>query len=362
MRRPRATLRPSDLPLWQVGLPLWQVGLPLRLAGVAVWLGLGGLLAGAVDYQGVWAVEAGPGLVVDRPESPHPGATLRVRPAGTGPVTSQVRAVLEWPDQTFDGVQLLVATGFDPKRVHARLRIDGELAALLEPTTNRAIDLNQAGHRLELEVVVQEAAPKGWEVQISRLVLRKTGFRVLYSHDAAGLIGWVEGPGRVRLGVDPDWAELGWPLAGSLTLQREPPGGVQGLGFRVMSALPHAGLQARASVDGLPLELFDGPAVVAQPRTYAVAGQNAEVSLRATVASPGQKSWTITFDDLDFGMPVAEPGSATASEPSAPGSGMAGGCTAGTPGQPAGVALLAVLAIAAWILRRRVEEAPCCMD
>jgi hypothetical protein len=334
----------------------WSIG--LLVAGVLV----AAPAAAAPLWLGPWLVDPPPpqGLAVTRPDTGVPGASLRVAPTGKGPAVGLVRATFDFVDTDFDSGHAVIELAAAPTAVHAQVRVDGQVVAM-QTVAGRATLALPHGRRVILEVQALDATQTAWNVTLHGLVFHKSGWTLVYSHDMAGLRAVAEGPDAVRLAVDPDWAELGWPLAGTVAATRQLRGRV--LTGNIGKTLPDAGMQALLSVD-------DVPRLVPQAGALALdvtGGRELAVILHAAAAMPGKAKWHVELTQLRLDdAAVADP---TAPTPTAAGDvaplGLASGCAAARgPGASAAGLLLALagLAVACWRRARRGGTATCSVD
>lgn len=300
------------------------------LAGAAAAAILGGA---APRYEGIWSLEADESVGVSFPAADVPGATIRV---ANGAGTARVSTAFD--DNPFDGVRLTARTALDPLLVHAELRIDGERVAAFEApgVVEADVDVPVAGDVFTLVVETGAEPPKGWSIELVGITFRRGGYDVLYSHDCAGLDVRLED--GVRFAVDRDWAELGWPLAGSVGVARARPEGAERLAYTLRPSLPAGLFRLRVGVDGEPLALYlpDDEAPVSA--TFPLAGGAREVQLSMAVMSPvqGDAAWQASFGELHFDAPAAAPPAAAS-----------GGCSAGPQGALAAPWLLLSLLLLA---------------
>lgn len=333
--------------------------MPRRWLGLLVVLGL--LSAPTVQaaplWLGPWLVDPQPppGLAVSRPATGVPGASLRVAPSAKGPPVGLVRATFEFVDAEFDGGSALVELAAAPTAVHAQVKVDGQVVAVLSKSGTHPV-LLPAGRRVMLELQALDATATGWQVTLHGLVVTKAGWTLTYSHDMAGLRAVVVAPDAVVLRVDPDWAELGWPLAGTVAASRTLAG--RTLTAEVTQTLPPGTLQSLLSVDDVPF-LVPQPG----PLTLKLAdGAKLALLLHAKAEVPGQAHWQVGLRHLrldDAALAVATPGTTTptAADPVAGGR-RPGGCVARPAGSslnsganavvPQLVVALAGLAVACW--------------
>jgi hypothetical protein len=320
------------------------------------------------EYLGLWVVQQAPNLTVSFPAADELGSTVRVVPTGEANVTAVTRAEIPFFENGFEKVRMHVLYELDPTKVHARITIDGKPAELLDGTgpQDRVLELAMAGSTLGVEIQTTDAAPTGWSVQVQGVGFDRNGWTFWYSPDCAGLAGWAEADDRLRLGVDPDWGELEWPLTGSLTVARKPQGGVDSLAFTYAQQLPGAGLVVRASLDGLPLELFASgllePAAFTWPEAK---GQQVEFTLRAYDAVAANPTWQAVVADLradpnalppspdSFSWEFQLPGDATATGATAPPPTSAGCTVSATVPTPNSVLVLLFAACAVLAAARR---------
>ncbi len=326
------------------------------------------------EYLGLWVVQQAPNLTVSFPAADELGSAVRIAPAGEANVTALTRASIPFFENGFEKVRMHVLYELDPSKVHARITIDGKPAELLDGTgpQDRVLALTTAGSTLGVEVQATDATPSGWSVQVQGVGFDRNGWTFWYSPDCAGLAGWAEADDRLRLGVDPDWGELEWPLVGSLTVTRKPQGGVDSLAFTYAQQLPGAGLVVRAGLDGLPLELFAPGALDPAAYTWPDAkGQQVEFTLHAYDALGADPTWQAVVADLrcnpnatppspdsfswEFQLPGdATPTGATASP--APSGGCTAATTAAAPNSLFALLFAACIALATARRRRPVSS------
>lgn len=270
-------------------------------------------LCGAVSYEGLWAVEVEEGVAaeVTRPDLGVPGAAVRVAPDGSGPVTGVITATLDLSLNGFDGATLQVAWDADPAAVHGQLLVDGAVAAVLDaaPGAEAELTVPEGGDRLALRVVAEEAAPEGWSVTLYGIRVEREGFEVVFSHDAAGLDVWVEAQDRLRFGVDPDWAELEWDVAGSVAAIRTPDGGVEAVSMTLLNSLPAGLFWARAGVDGEPILVLEpGSGGMNEAVTVPhVSGRSFDFAVGVVQPLPGESTWSLVVGGLLFEEPAQAP-------------------------------------------------------
>lgn len=320
--------------------------------------------AGATTWTGMWGLdaEALSGVAVTYPSTGEPGSAVRVAPDGTGPGSGHLVAWLDATLLGFDGVHVTVDRDLDPSLVHAQVRVDGAVIAVLDLATPSVETLSwgEPGTRLELEVLLDGAPSEGWHVELRGIRLDRGGFEVAWSPDAAGLDAWIEAPDRVRFGMDPDRAELGWPVAGSVTVSYAPPGGVSRVAAEVSGDLPEATFRARVGVDGEAVSVFDpGTDGVSKVEDAGVSGARLELTFGVLAPAPPDADWSLTFDDLrwnDDPSPEPETGGGGGPGPD-PGGGAGspvsnGGGASGSAGGGCGASrgMEALVWLAGWLL------------
>lgn len=285
-------------------------------------------------WLGPWMIDPAPpaGLLVTRPPGDTPGATLRLAPQGDAPISGNVSATFDFVDQPFDGGSLLAELSAPATAVQAQLRVDDQWLVNLAagPTATAAFG---PGRRLTLAVQLQGAAPQGWHLTLRGLQFQQHGWRLIYGHDAQGLRVRARAADALVLGADPDWAELGWPVAGSVAASRLLTG--QRVRGQLHSALPAQGLKALVSLDDVP-HLAAANGAFALPLGGA---RRFGLSLHAAAAQPADAAWQVELSQLQVDDAAS-----------------AGGCAvrgAATPAATSALAL-AVAAVASW--RRRFKR------
>jgi len=287
-------------------------------------------------WLGPWSVEAPATFLVGAPPSPLPGATLAITPAGKAPITGALLATVVLLDDRFGAASLRVLGAFDPSRVQVRVLLDGDpVAALVPASLPDSLSLTAPDEKgaktLTLELVAKEAPPSGWSVAVEGVTFEVGSWRLLYSPDASGWAPRVFGDDHVRIGVDPDWAELGWKLAGSVALTRAIDGGAGPVRLAYEQVFPDAGLLARLGADGSPWTVF-APGVIASTALEFEPGgaRRLELSARAQPALKAKVEWFCDVSALALGGGTGEslPGHPTATGPGAGGGASESGCSA----------------------------------
>ncbi len=273
-------------------------GIPLALAA-PVWLGPWRLDA-AVPAE----------LVVTRPDLGLPGATLRIEPTGLGLVTTQLQATFDLVDRDFDAAHAEVELATTPTSVHAELWVDGQPWATLTPNLVENVTIPK-GRRLTLLVNATQAAASGWHVQLRGLLFEQSGWTLAYSHDVAGLRAQATDLATVVVGADPDWAELAWPVTGTVAATRAVAG--DAIQAHVINNLPEQGAAAVLAVDDVPRAVpHTGPLQLDIARA-----NHLTLTVHASAAQPWQRNWQVQLDHVQVGS-RAETGCSAGRHPMTP--------------------------------------------
>lgn len=244
-------------------------------------------------WLGPWMLDAAPpaGLQVTRPASEIAGSTLRISPNGDSAVSGTVKATFDFVDAAFDGGIAQIHLAAPATAVQAQLRVDDQLVVQLASGPTATVVFG-AGRRLTLVVQALDAAPQGWQVLVRGLQFDQQGWRLAYAHNSAGLRARASAPDRVELSADPDWAELGWPVAGTVAATRV----ISGQTARgvLASTLPAQGLDALVTLDNVPQ-------FAAVPGAFALnlgGTRRLALVLHAEAEQPADASWRVQVRDL----------------------------------------------------------------
>ena len=282
-------------PFWPARRALWP-----GLCAVPLWLG-------------PWMLDSAPpaGLQVSRPVSDIAGSTLRVGPQGSAEVSGMVKATFDFVDAGFDGGIAQIHLAAPATAVQAQLRVDDQLVVQLAsgPTATVAFG---AGRRLTLVVQAVDAPPQGWQVLLRGLQFDQQGWRLAYAHNSAGLRARAYAADRVELSADPDWAELGWPVAGTVAATRVISGQtVRGV---LTSSLPAQGLDALLTLDDVPQQAHAGAFSLPLGGTGRLA-----LVLHAEAEQPAHASWRVQVSDLRVDSQAEDSGCAARGAATPPG-------------------------------------------
>lgn len=243
-------------------------------------------------WLGPWMLDSAPpaGLQVSRPASEIAGSTLRIAPSGDTAVSGTVKATFDFVDADFDGGIAQIHLAAPATAVQAQLRVDDQLVVQLASGPTATVVFG-AGRRLTLVVQALDAAPQGWQVLVRGLQFDQQGWRLAYAHNSAGLRARASAPDRVELSADPDWAELGWPVAGTVAATRV----INGQTARgvLASTLPAQGLDALLTLDNVPQ--------LAQAGTFSLplgGTRRLALVLHAEAEQPADASWRVQVRDL----------------------------------------------------------------
>lgn len=261
------------------------------------------LLAVTPRYEGIWVISesADDGLSVSFPKTTSPGASLLITPDGTGSVTAECSARIELYGKGFSGAHFVVNASLPGGSVVAKSVVDGEVIELFQEIGEFSIPISIETplSTLQFDFAAKSAPPDGWFIQIEGIVFDRNGWQIAYSPDSAGLDVWIDSPDTVRFGIDPDWAELGWPLVGSVSAMWRPAGGLSALQFTYRQTLPPGAFVARVGIDGEWVQLVDsGPFPAKFFSLSNVSGDQLELSLTTLQSVPGDTRWTGVFENL----------------------------------------------------------------
>lgn len=261
------------------------------------------LLALTPRYEGIWVIVESPddGLNVSFPQTGVVGASLLFSPESTDLVTAQASARIEVGGKGFSGAHFWVTAQLPGASVQMKCLADGEMVELVVGLGEFSvpISIDRPLSALQFDFAAESAPPERWYVQIEGLVFDRQGWQIAYSPDSAGLDVWIDAPDRVRFGIDPDWAELGWPLSGSVSALLRPVGGISSLALTYRQTLPPGAFLARVGIDGEPIQLFESgpfpPEAIDLPN---VDGEQLELSLIALQKIPGDGLWNGVFENV----------------------------------------------------------------